>query len=458
MIKKIFHIQSDALGVEIVCVLHLLAIYHSRLCVVFYIEFQHILIVDGIDDGISVERFSMIALFVQLSAKHICSSHHFSLFTTGINSKNWGAGKAKHDVLLETLLNLFLHGAKLRAVALVKDENENLIKNLLLYQLFPQEARHLLYRGDDDVRIIATGIELIEQYFTVHIAIGTVRAETVVFLHRLIVQILSVNDEYYLMYSFYISCKLSRLERGQGFPRTGSVPDVASCLSRTFPMMIQGNLDTLGNTLGSSYLVRTHHQQFLIYIEHTIFGKNFEQRAFYEEGLGKVLQVADKVVFPITPVACKLKRVALNFLFLPLLLVSFLLTSIAGGIAVILGLSAIADDKQLNVIKHSLACPEAFASIAVYLVEGFPDAYTSAFQLNMNEWQTVHQDGYIIAVGVGSASGHVLVDNLQIILEHVIFMDKVNIGINTIVTFYFYCGIFLLNHAGLILHRERFAG
>ena len=212
MFKKIFHIQSYALGVEIVCVLHLLSIYHSRLRVVFYIEFQHILIVDGIDDGISVERFSMIALFVQLSAKHICSSHHFALFTTGINSKYRGAGKAKHDVLLETLLNLFLHGAKLRAVALVKDENENLIKNLLLYQLFPQEARHLLYRGDDDVRIIATGIELIEQYFTVHIAIGTVRAETVVFLHRLIVQILSVNDEYYLMYSLYIACKLSRLE------------------------------------------------------------------------------------------------------------------------------------------------------------------------------------------------------------------------------------------------------
>ena len=81
-------------------------------------------------------------------------------------------------------------------------------------------------------------------------------------------------------------------------------------------MMIQGNLDTLGNTLGSSYLVRTHHQQFLIYIEHTIFGKNFEQCAFNEEGLGKILQVTDKVVFPIAPVACKLKRVALNFLFL----------------------------------------------------------------------------------------------------------------------------------------------
>ena len=400
----------------------------------------------------------MVSLFVQLSAKHICCSHHFALFTTGIYSKNRSAGKAKHDVLLETLLNLFLHGAKLRAVALIKDENENLVKNLLLYQLFPQEARQLLYRGDDDVRIIATGIELTEQYFAVHIAIGTVRTETIVFLHRLIVQILSVNDEYYLMHSLYIACKLSRLERGQGFARTGSVPNVASCLSRTFPMMVQGNRDTLDNTLSSSYLVRAHHQQFLIYIEHTIFCKNFEQRTFNEEGLGKVLQVADKIVFPIAPVAGKLKRVALNFLFLPLLLVSFLLTSIAGGIAVIFGFRAIADDKQLNVVKHSLACPETFASIAVYLIKGFPDAYTSAFQLNMNEWQTVHQDGYIIAVGMSSTSGHVLVDNLQIVLEHVIFMDKMNIGINTVVTFYFYCCIVLLNHAVLIFHRERFAG
>ena len=76
----------------------------------------------------------------------------------------------------------------------------------------------------------------------------------------------------------------------------------------------------------------------------------------------------------------------------------------------------------------------------------------------MNEWQTVNKNGYIIAVGVGSASGHVLVDNLQIILEHIIFMNKVNIGINTVVTFYFYCGIILLDHASLILHSERFAG
>ena len=76
----------------------------------------------------------------------------------------------------------------------------------------------------------------------------------------------------------------------------------------------------------------------------------------------------------------------------------------------------------------------------------------------MNEWQTVNQDGYIIAVGMGSTSGHVLVDNLQIILEHVIFMDKMNIGLNTIITFYIYSSIFLLNHACLIFHSERFAG
>ena len=76
----------------------------------------------------------------------------------------------------------------------------------------------------------------------------------------------------------------------------------------------------------------------------------------------------------------------------------------------------------------------------------------------MNEWQTVNQDGYIIAVGMGSTSGHVLVDNLQIILEHVIFMDKMNIGLNTIITIYIYSSIFLLNHACLIFHSERFAG
>ena len=68
--------------------------------------------------------------------------------------------------------------------------------------------------------------------------------------------------------------------------------------------------------------------------------------------------------------------------------INTLLSASTDTLALSLGSVVLAEKlhPQLDVIKHSLACPETFASIAVYLVEGFPDAYTSAFQLNMNQW------------------------------------------------------------------------
>ena len=43
----------------------------------------------------------------------------------------------------------------------------------------------------------------------------------------------------------------------------------------------------------------------------------------------------------------------------------------AGGIGIILGVSAVGDNKQLDIFIETASCPEAFPLVAVYLVKGF---------------------------------------------------------------------------------------
>ena len=292
---------------------------------------------------------------------------------------------------------------------------------------------------------------------TVGVAVGAVGTELVVLLHRLIVEVLPVYDEHHFIYSLYLCGELRRLEGGERLARPRSVPDVASSLPCALPVVEKCLLDALDDALGGCYLVGSHHEQFLVGVEHAVFSQDVEQGALGKEGLGKVLQVADKVVLSIAPVTGKLEGVALRLLLAPLL-VSLLLTSISGGVAVILGLRAVGDDEELYVVEHSLASPEALSGVAVYLVEGFLDAHAPAFQFNVDQRQTVHQDAYIVTVVVGAAIGHVLVDYLQAVLEHVVLVQQVDVGLRAVVTFYLDGSVGSLNHVGLVFQGERVVG
>ena len=76
----------------------------------------------------------------------------------------------------------------------------------------------------------------------------------------------------------------------------------------------------------------------------------------------------------------------------------------------------------------------------------------------MNQGQTVHQDAYIVTVVVGAAIGHVLVDYLQAVLEHVVLVQQVDVGLRAVVTFYLDGSIGSLNHVGLVFQGERVVG
>ena len=140
----------------------------------------------------------MVALRVKLATKHISRGHCVALHSTCVYAEDRSACKAKHYVFIEVALYQFLHLAKLRAVTLVEDEHKRFIKHFLFYFFLSQQGGHLLYGGDYYLRFLFLA-QLFQQYSAVCIAVGAVGAESVVFLHRLVVEVLTVYDEHHLV-------------------------------------------------------------------------------------------------------------------------------------------------------------------------------------------------------------------------------------------------------------------
>ena len=96
---------------------------------------------------------------------------------------------------------------------------------------------------------------------------------------------------------------------------------------------------------------------------------------FRQECLRKVNQVGNNLIIRIRPIGCKFKRV--TCLFSRTLPTGYLFYSAdSRRITVILGMSPIADDKDLHILIQSGRCPERVTLIAVDLIERFPDCYT----------------------------------------------------------------------------------
>ena len=90
-----------------------------------------------------------------------------------------------------------------------------------------------------------------------------------------------------------------------------------------------------------------------------------------KEGLRKVNQIRNNPVIRIRPKTGKLKTVAgLVLTFRLFFLLLFCNVRNTGGIAVVLGLRAVADDKYLHVFKQPASGPETFPVVAPYLIKG----------------------------------------------------------------------------------------
>ena len=206
------------------------------------------------------------------------------------------------------------------------------------------------------------------------------------------------------------------------------MPDVATSLNGTVGALIIGTNNAVKYLLASHNLIWSHHHKQFLTGENAILGKYFQDDMLREERKGKVYQVENRLIGSVSPIRCELKAVAgLLSAFLWIMLLNLLDMGVACCVAVILGLSAVADDKQLHILIKSCASPEAFALIAVYLVKCLFNAYATSLQLHMNQWQTIDKNCHIITSVVSTAFFLILVYDLKRVVVYVFLVNEIDV-------------------------------
>ena len=376
---------------------------------------------DGIHDGVGVQTL----------AKHVFGGFQRTLARSGnVLHEDWRAGEAEEVVFLESLGDGGVHVAKLRAVALVEYHDHLLAVDVVVGVLL-DEVGELLYGGDDDAALAV--VQLLFQFLGRGVAVGSALLESVVLLHRLVVEVFSIHHKQYLFYVRQFGSELCRLEGGEGLARACGVPYVAASVSCAVEFGVVGYLYLVEQFFGGCYLVWAHHHQNLLVGEDAKLGEDVQQGVAGKEGSREVLQIAEHLVLGICPVAGKLKRVAGLLPWLLALLGLFPDMTVSGSVAIVLGLRAVADHKNLHVLVERAPCPERFPAVAVYLVEGFLQAHASAFQFDVNQGQTIHEDGHVIAVWSLAVVNLVLIDYLGVVVVRVLLVDEVDVFLRAIV-------------------------
>ena len=154
-----------------------------------------------------------------------------------------------------------------------------------------------------------------------------------------------------------------------------------------------------------------------------------------EERLCKCRQILNGTVLRIRPPGRELKTVG-RLRALPTLAPLFDM-GVSCRVGVVLGLGPIGDDEQLHVLKQPTARPETVPLVTVDLVECFTDCDAAPLQFNVNHWQSVDEDGDVIAVGIlspgvvfipRSRTPHfVLVDDLQPVVVDVLLVEQFDV-------------------------------
>ena len=232
-----------------------LFIVHVWLCVhrldVVYPERQHILVVDGIHDSVGV----------QLVAERLRRGEIAWISGAScVDCKNRRSCKSEQVVLFEIVNNSLVHITELAAVALVKDDHNMLLVDLMP-RIFLDEGRQLLDGGNDDMRFRV--FQLAFQNRGAGVGVCRSLLEAVIFLHGLIVQILAVYHKQHLVDVGQLRCQPCRFERGQRLAGASGVPDVAAALDAAILFVVVGDLDAVQYPLGCRDLIWAHHHQHL---------------------------------------------------------------------------------------------------------------------------------------------------------------------------------------------------
>ena len=406
----------DGLVVNVGFLLHRLDVVHP--------EGQHIVIVDGIHDGVGVERPHRVALFVRFPAEKLSGGFHTALAAGwGVDRKDGRAGKAEQMILFEMGNHGLVHIPELAAVTFVKYHHHMALVDRV-GGIFLDEGGQLLDGSDDDAGVWV--LQLALEHGGGGVAVGGALLEAVVFFHGLVVQVLAVHHKENFVYVGKLAGQPGGFEGGQRLAAAGGVPDVAAAPLGAIGFVVVGNGDAVEDALGGGDLVGPHDHEHILGGEDTVPGQDVEQGVPGKEGAGKVHQIGQDLVLCVRPEGGKLEAVAGLGLFVAAGL--GLSDGIEpGGVGVVFGVGAVGDDEDLHILKQAAARPEGVPLVAVDLVEGFPDGHAPALELHMDQGQAVDQNGHVIAVVVAGAlvpADGVLVDDLQPIVVDVFLVQQ----------------------------------
>ena len=163
-------------------------------------------------------------------------------------------------VLFEIVNNGLVHITELAAVALVKDDYNTLLVDLMP-RIFLDEGRQLLDGGNDDMCFRVFQLAFQDR----GAGVGVCRSllEAVILFHSLVVQVLAVYHKQHLVDVGQLRCQPCRFEGSQRLAGTCGVPDVAATLDTAILFVVVGDLDAVQYPLGCRDLVRSHHHQHL---------------------------------------------------------------------------------------------------------------------------------------------------------------------------------------------------
>ena len=160
-----------------------------------------------------------------------------------------------------------MHIAELTAVALIKDNYNLLVRHGVPCVLFDECAELL---NGCNYNFCVGVFKLPFKNCGRCIAVRRTLFKAVVLLHRLIVQIFSVDDKEHFIYIIEACCKLCGLEGRQSFTAAGGMPYIAASLHRAVFFVIVGNFNAIEYSLGCRNLIGTHHQKHILSRKHAI--------------------------------------------------------------------------------------------------------------------------------------------------------------------------------------------
>ena len=157
---------------------------------------------------------------------------------------------------------------------------------------------------------------------------------------------------------------------------------------------------------------------------------------FCEKCLCKIHQIGNNTIFCIRPERCKLKTIACFALF-GFTRLCFFSGIETGSIGIILCVCTVRDNKYLNILIQSAACPETVTLITVDLIESFTNLHATPFQFNMHHRKAIDKYRNIIAVIMPCTlclSYLILIDNLNKIVVYIILVDQGDILACAVIT------------------------